>query len=561
MSEKQPYKILANKYRPGNFSQLIGQDFLVKTLTNAINSNRIANAFILNGIRGVGKTTTARIIALALNCTSSGKNTPTTDICNKCSNCLAITNYSHPDVIEIDAASHTGVDDIREIINNAKYLPTSSRYKVYIIDEVHMLSKNAFNALLKTLEEPPQYVKFIFATTEINKIPITVVSRCQRFDLRMIEETTLTKHLFEILKKEGIEAEEEAISTISRIAAGSVRDSISLLDQAIAYGNSKITVSDVNKMTGLVDYNNVLKLFQFIVSGNTEEALQIFKKLYILGANPSNLIQELMEISYVVTKFKILKNRDILQSYSKDYHEIITELSLQLKTSYLIRLWQLLIKSLEEIREAKNILSMSEMIIIKLCFISNLPSPLEVIKKFNASEKLQNETKENKISINNESAKIVTIEKNQETEVNSVNTVTSDENTNKNIPKYKNFLDFSSLVFFFKEQNEHIMHDHLMNDVSLVSFKEGEITLQILNQLDKGFISQLSQILKKYTGIEWKIEIIDGNDNNISKKTIAEEIDLENIKNLEEIKKTKNVQNILELFPNSQVVEVKNKKI
>lgn len=556
------YKVLANKYRPNNFSQLIGQDFLVDTLTNAINSNRIANAFILNGTRGIGKTTTARILALALNCTSSDNNAPTTNICQKCSNCLAISNYRHPDVIEIDAASHTGVDDIREIIDNSKYLPTSSRYKIYIIDEVHMLSKNAFNALLKTLEEPPEHIKFIFATTEIHKIPITILSRCQRFDLRRLSESDLLKHLLSILDKENIESEEEAIAIIAKIAAGSVRDSLSLLDQAISYSNGIITTSVVQKMVGLVDYENVVTLFKHIISGDTEKALEKFNELYSLGANSINLIQELMEINYTITKLKILPNATILQSYSKNNQKAIKTLSLQLKTSYLIRLWQVLLKSLEEIKESTNTLMTSEMIIIKLCFISDLPSPAELIKNFGKSNKVEQEkvSKENTIrnleSDNYQPLSDTSLKEN-DTEFKYENQHSIERSIDKTIQSKKTFLNFRELVECFKEKKEAILYDNLMNDVNLVSFEEGKISLKISDFLDKNFVNEISKHLKEWTGIKWQVEKVSNLEDNKILPTITNEIELEKQENFEEIKKDRNVSSVLELFPKSKISEIK----
>jgi len=387
MSDSQKeYRVLARKYRPKNFDDLIGQDALVRTLKNAIESGRIAHAFMLTGIRGVGKTTTARIIAKALNYTGpDGKAGPTTGSTDDCEICKAITEDRHPDVFEMDAASRTGVDDIREILDGVRYAPTSARYKIYIIDEVHMLSKNAFNALLKTLEEPPPHVKFIFATTEIRKVPVTVLSRCQRFDLRRIDATTLADYYKTITQKEGVKADDESLALISRAADGSARDGLSMLDQAIALSQGEVTAQKVKDMLGLADRSLVLDLLDKAVTGKCEEALAIMDDLYRKGADPSVIIGDMLDLSHLLTKLRAVPAmRETLQVMAREEMERAGNLAAKLSMPALGRIWQILLKGLNEVNYAPVPQKAAEMIVIRLAYAAELPDPAELIKKINS---------------------------------------------------------------------------------------------------------------------------------------------------------------------------------
>jgi DNA polymerase III subunit gamma/tau len=384
MSDSQKeYRVLARKYRPKNFDDLIGQEALVRTLKNAIESGRIAHAFMLTGIRGVGKTTTARIIAKALNYTGpDGKSGPTTGSTDDCDICKAITEDRHPDVFEMDAASRTGVDDIREILDGVRYAPTSARYKIYIIDEVHMLSKNAFNALLKTLEEPPAHVKFIFATTEIRKVPVTVLSRCQRFDLRRIDAETLGAYYKTITEKEGVKADDEALSLISRAADGSARDGLSMLDQAIALSQGDVTARKVKDMLGLADRGLVLDLLENAVTGQCETALSIMDDLYRKGADPSVIIGDMLDLSHLLTKLRAVPSmKDSLQVMAKEEMERAATLAAKLSMPALGRVWQILLKGLNEVNYAPVPQKAAEMLIIRLAYTADLPDPADLIKK------------------------------------------------------------------------------------------------------------------------------------------------------------------------------------
>ena len=377
-----PYRVLARKYRPTDFTSLIGQEAMVRTLTNAIQSGRLAHAFVLTGVRGVGKTTTARIIARALNCIGpDGQGGPTIDPCGVCEHCRAIAEDRHVDILEMDAASRTGVNDIREIIEGVRYRPTSARFKVYIIDEVHMLSTAAFNALLKTLEEPPEHVKFVFATTEIRKIPVTVLSRCQRFDLRRVEMDVLAKHFAGIVEKEGAEIEEAALKLIARAADGSVRDGLSLLDQAISHGAGKVSEVQVRDMLGLADRARVFDLFEQVMGGKVADALDMMGEQYALGADPAVVIQDMLELTHWLTRLKVTPESAESGTASETERVKGKAMSGGLSMAQLTRAWQMLLKGLAETRAAPNPLQAAEMALVRLAYAADLPTPAEVIEQ------------------------------------------------------------------------------------------------------------------------------------------------------------------------------------
>lgn len=377
---EQAYKVLARKYRPQTFADLIGQDVLVQTLTNSIKSERIAHAFVLTGIRGVGKTTTARIIAKALNCVSPEANgKPTIAPCGKCEQCISISEDRNQDILEMDAASHTGVNDIREIIENVKYKPISARFKVYIIDEVHMLSNSAFNALLKTLEEPPEHVKFIFATTEIRKIPITILSRCQRFDLKRVGLDELESHYNNVTQKEGFTADPNALKLIAKAAAGSVRDGLSMLDQAISLSEKQVSEDLVRQMLGTQNSEAIYELFDYIAEAEVDETLQAARKMYDHGADPVLIAQDLLEICYTVSKVKLSENAT--KVLSQNEAKLAKALANKLEISSLSNLWMMITKGIAEIRNAMLPFETLEMLLIRTCYTSGLPTLDELIKR------------------------------------------------------------------------------------------------------------------------------------------------------------------------------------
>jgi DNA polymerase-3 subunit gamma/tau len=373
-AKAQPYRVLARKYRPQSFAELIGQDAMVKTLGNAIERDRLAHAFLLTGVRGVGKTSTARLIAKALNCIGpDGQGGPTIAPCGVCEPCRAIAEGRHIDVVEMDAASHTGVDDVREIIEAVRYAAVSARYKVYIVDEVHMLSKNAFNALLKTLEEPPQHVKFLFATTEVNKVPVTVLSRCQRFDLRRISAEKLAAHFGEVAANEGVEVEPEALALIARAAEGSARDGLSILDQAIAHGPGGVTADQVRAMLGLSDRGAIRRLLGVMLAGDPAAALAGLRDQYDLGVEPGAVLRGLLESVHGITRAKVGSVEDPAQSAEE--REAYGEWAGRLSYAAVHRLWQLLLKGLAEVHGAPMPLEAAEMALLRVIHASELPDP------------------------------------------------------------------------------------------------------------------------------------------------------------------------------------------
>ncbi|MEP9386598.1 DNA polymerase III subunit gamma/tau [Mesorhizobium sp. KR9-304] len=374
------YRVLARKYRPADFSALIGQEPMVRTLTNAFSTGRIAQAWMLTGVRGVGKTTTARILARALNYRTDTVNQPSVDLTILGEHCKAIMEGRHVDVIEMDAASHTGIDDIREIIEQVRYAPVSARYKVYIIDEVHMLSTQAFNGLLKTLEEPPPHVKFIFATTEIRKVPITVLSRCQRFDLRRVDAGMLTEHLNKIAGLEDISVDDEAVAMIARAAEGSVRDALSIFDQAIAHGAGAVTAEQVRSMLGLADRARIVDLFEHLMKGDAAAALTEFRAQYDVGADPAAVLTDLAEFNHLVTRLRFVPSAAGDASLSEDERRRGVEFAKALSVRVLSRTWQMLIKGIPEVQSSNRPASAAEMVLIRIAHAADLPTLDEALK-------------------------------------------------------------------------------------------------------------------------------------------------------------------------------------
>lgn len=383
------YRVLARKYRPQRFSELIGQEAMVQTLGNAIKRNKIAHAFIMTGVRGVGKTSTARLIAKALNCIGTdGQGCATIDPCGACEPCVAIAEGRHIDVVEMDAASHTGVDDVREIIEAVRYSSVSARYKVYIIDEVHMLSKNAFNALLKTLEEPPPHVKFIFATTEIDKVPVTVLSRCQRFDLRRIPADTLAAHFARVVDAEQVQAEPEALALIARAADGSVRDGLSILDQAIAHADSEsaglVTAPLLRDILGLADKGSIRRLFDLILAGDAQPLLAAVAEAHRLGVEPLSLVRGLLEACHAITIAKVGGHDDV--ALSAEEREGNAAAARSLSFAVLHRLWQMLLKGYDEVARAVESVQALDMALLRMVYAASMPDPEDLLRKLESGQ-------------------------------------------------------------------------------------------------------------------------------------------------------------------------------
>ena len=489
----QEYRVLARKYRPQTFSDLIGQETLVKTLANALQHGRLAHAFVLTGVRGIGKTTTARIIAKGLNCVGEdGQGGPTINPCGVCSNCLSIKEDRHVDVLEMDAASRTGVDDIREIIDGVRYKPVAARYKIYIIDEVHMLSKNAFNALLKTLEEPPENVKFIFATTEIRKVPITVLSRCQRFDLRRISIEDLINLFSAICEKENIKADSEALRLIARAADGSARDGLSLLDQSMALTDDQISPELVQKMLGLGDKKELFDLFEEVMQGNLPEALSRVGNLNALGSDPLQIAQDLLEITHLVTKFKVA---------SKVVGEIVTDLEIE-RGNYLAtklpmvqlgRCWQMLLKGVGEIQQASSQLAALEMVLIRLAYLAEPNKPDETVERANLDIK-------KKVNVNQINSD----------ETSKQETIVLESPSNElNHPHGIRDLTFADIVDLFEEKREGVIHSKLVTKVRLVSVAACRLEIMETNEIDNKFAVQVSKLLGEWTGQDWMVSVVD----------------------------------------------------
>lgn len=389
MTSSQPYRVLARKYRPDSFKSLIGQEAMVRTLKNAFTTGRIAQAYMLTGVRGVGKTTTARILARAFNYKTDTIDAPTVELETWGEHCQEIIEGRHIDVIEMDAASHTGIDDIRDIIESSHYRPAAARYKVYIIDEVHMLSNQAFNGLLKTLEEPPAHVKFIFATTEIRKVPITVLSRCQRFDLKRIEADTLREHLAGIIRDEGLEAEDAALQLVARAGEGSARDALSLLDQAIAYADGTVTAENVAGMLGLAGREQIFALFEALMAGEAAEALAVFRGLYDGGTDPSVVVTDLLDVIHLMSRFKTApKSVAGDAGLSLFEREMAEKLGAKLAVPALSMVWQMALKALPEIQTAPRPAAAADMLFIRIAYAAMLPSPADLAKKMGETPKL-----------------------------------------------------------------------------------------------------------------------------------------------------------------------------
>ena len=380
--ESGDYRVLARKYRPANFTDLIGQDALVRTLTNAIEAGRVPQAFMLTGVRGVGKTTTARIIARALNCIGpDGQGGPTISPCGVCEHCHAIAGDRHVDVIEMDAASRAGVNDIRDLIDGVRYRPVSARRKVYVVDEVHMLSTQAFNALLKTLEEPPAHVTFVFATTEIRKVPVTVLSRCMRFDLRRVEQEALVQHFRSIAGKENVEASEEALAMIARAADGSVRDGLSLLDQAIALSGGVVAADPVKSMLGLADRARIYDLYDAVLGGQAAAALAVLADLYSAGADPAVVLQDLLEVTHTLTRLQVVGETDAMAGLPETERTRGREMAKAVRPATLARNWQMLLKGLQETQQAPQPRQAAEMVLLRLIYAAELPPPGDIVRQ------------------------------------------------------------------------------------------------------------------------------------------------------------------------------------
>ena len=549
----EEYMVLARKYRPMDFDSLIGQDALVRTLSNALKVGRVAQAFMLTGVRGVGKTTTARIIAKALNCDNVDKNgNPPIKPCGTCSNCTDIAGDRHVDVLEMDAASNTGIDDIREIIESAKYSPSVGRYKIFILDEVHMLSKSAFNGLLKTLEEPPAHVKFIFATTEIRKVPVTVLSRCQKFDLRRISIEQLFDHYKRIAGDEGYSVADDALRIIARSADGSVRDGLSILDQAIALSDGgEITGENVTNMLGLSDRQGIYDLYEHICKGDAEASLKKVGDLYETGANPVVVAQDLLDVTWWLTRLKMTPSLKTDISTPEIEKKAGGALSDKLSTPALSRNWQILMKGLGEIQSSDRAMMTLEMVIIRLIFASELPTPEAIVKKLLEAKKPATQT----VGGGNNSAPItpITSTQNASATLQIIATQKTVQDTSPQAKKSDNApADFDAVVSTMYKKSP-ILAEKLRTNARLVSFQPPKITLQ-LDGYKGEEVRELQSTVRRIFGQDWVIERVE----NGGEKTIQEQKEKIVQDRLDEADNLALVKSVKTFFPNAEIHKVEN---
>ena len=517
-----PYRVLARKYRPQRFSELIGQDAMVTTLGNAIRRDRIAHAFLLTGVRGVGKTSTARLIAKALNCIGAdGQGGPTIDPCGMCEPCVAIAEGRHIDVVEMDAASHTGVDDIREIIEAVRYAAVSARYKIYIIDEVHMLSKNAFNALLKTLEEPPAHVKFLFATTEVQKVPVTVLSRCQRFDLRRIPAELLAEHFAAVVKAEAVDAEPEALALIARAAEGSVRDGLSILDQAIAHAHGDVSALQVREMLGLSDRGAIRTLFGQLLEGDGPAALAAIRAQYDLGVDPVAVFRGLLETCHGVTRAKVGGPQG--SALSAEEQDAFADWASGLGFAMLHRLWQLLLKGHSEVTTAPMPLEAAEMALLRVVHASSLPDPGELARRLASGEGVT-----------------------PSAQVGPTSTASDEQ------PPLLSFPDnFKEMIGLLDKNGKALIAQQLHDFVGLVRYAPPDLVIRPTRSLGSDFARDLSTALKAATGHAWSISIADGP----SEPSLLEQEKTASAAEREAIMALPVVQAAFEAFPDAELID------
>lgn len=572
-SENGAYRVLARKYRPQNFDDLIGQEPMVRTLSNAFETGRIAQAWMLTGVRGVGKTTTARILARALNYQSDTINQPTIDLTVPGEHCQAIMEGRHVDVIEMDAASHTGIDDIREIIEQVRYRPVSARYKVYIIDEVHMLSTQAFNGLLKTLEEPPPHVKFIFATTEIRKVPITVLSRCQRFDLRRIESGVLAQYLRKLAGLENIDVDDASLAMIARAGEGSARDSLSIFDQAIAHGGGKVDADSVRSMLGLADRARIIDLFEHLMSGNIAAALTEFREQYNIGADPAVVLTDLADFNHLVTRLRFTPDIADDVSLSEDERVRGRDFAQKLSIRTLSRSWQMLLKGIAEVENSNRPVQAAEMVLIRLAHAADLPtldealkaistgqvsgasSPVSTTPRPQTSGNSANQTGGQAIATQSAPA----ISSNGSTAMKLVEPVqkpaqfqTPPQKENHAEPRVE-INSLRDLVDLADKQRDIQLKILIKNHVKLASIAPGRLEIGLSDEAPKTLANDIAQGLLSWTGVRWVVSVT----RNVGGQTIAEAERERRSMLVSDAREDPDVAAILAAFPGAKITDVR----
>ncbi len=550
-ASKAAYVVLARKYRPETFEQLIGQEAMVTTLRNAFATDRIAQGYMLTGVRGVGKTTTARILARALNYAKPDlPNRPTMDMDGYGEHCLQIIQSRHPDVIEMDAASNTGVDNVREIIENARYRPILARYKVFIIDEVHMLSKSAFNALLKTLEEPPEHVKFIFATTEVRKVPVTVLSRCQRFDLRRVDVPLLVSHFKSILAQEGAEAEDEALALIARAAGGSVRDGLSILDQAIAMGAGKVTVPAVRAMLGLADRGRIFDLLEVLMRGSAADALRQLAQLHGDGADPAQILADLADTVHAATRIKIIGEEGASEDLSAEDRRRAASLGKQLSIPVLTRAWQMLQKGYDEASRAAQPLQAAEMVLIRIAHAAELPSPDDLIRLLGNGG---GQVRAGAPAAGPQEGARMEAPPPPAMRARDAGADRPPPPGGAAAPAGTGPRSFAEVVALAGEHRDARLKVHLEEHVRLVRFEPGRLEIHPIDGSPPGLANELSEKLAKWTGRRWVVAV----SREEGEPPIGEVRRQREAAELEEIKAHPAVQALMDVFPGAEVKAVR----
>ncbi len=553
-SKDTPYRVLARKYRPAAFAELIGQETLVRTLTNAIEGGRLAHGYLFTGVRGVGKTTTARILARALNCIGAdGQGGPTISPCGECEPCTAIADDRHVDVLELDAASRTGVDDMRDLIDGVRYRPVSARYKIYIIDEVHMLSKGAFNALLKTLEEPPEQVIFIFATTEIRKVPMTVLSRCQRFDLRRVEAETLGAYLGDIAARESVAATPEALALVARAADGSVRDGLSILDQAIAHSGGAVEEAALRDMLGLADRAQVFDLFEALMAGESGRALDELARQYGAGVDPVVVLQDLLELSHWLTRVKVVPDATEGVAVAEAERRRGADLAQRLPMPVLARTWQMLLKGLGEARFAPNPLAAAEMVLVRLAYVADLPAPAAVIKA------VQSDGGE-PVSRAPVTPAPVTVAPSDDGgggggATQAALAPVSEHTPQPELEQPSGPTSFEAVVDLVETMGEMLLLSSLRACVHLVDFEPGRIEFRPTGNAPDGLANDLGAKLSRWTGDRW-IVVVSGEE---GAPTLDEQDAVDHARRIAEVGDHPLVAAVLETFMDAKVTDVRDR--
>ena len=547
-----PYRVLARKYRPSTFADLIGQDAMVRTLSNAFETGRIPQAWMLTGVRGVGKTTTARILARGLNYQRpDGTGSPTIHMPELGVHCEAIMESRHVDVLEMDAASHTGIDDVRQIIDGIRYSPVTARYKVYIIDEVHMLSEKAFNAFLKTLEEPPPHAKFVFATTEIRKVPITILSRCQRFDLRRIEADKLIAHLIRICRAEGVEASDEALASIARAAEGSVRDSLSLLDQAIAHGAGVVSADTVRDMLGLADRSQVIDLFEAAMRGDVPSMFNLLRAQYDAGADPAVILADLAAFTHVVTRLKLVPDAMRDPALTEVERGRGGEFAAGLSIRTLSRAWQILLKGVPEVQAASRPVAAAEMVLVRLAYAADLPTPDEALRALKDGTPLPPAGNAGDAPSRSSGPSAFG-------RVGVVVALAASEPSPQarpapaDAPPALRLRRFEDVVALAGEKREIALKANLERDVRLVRFEEGRIEFSLAEGANRAVATDLARALQTWTGRRWMVAL----SSEAGAPTLHEQAQAAAHERKEGASSHPLVQAVLTKFPGAKVVNV-----